>query len=220
MFIGHFAVAYAAKKASPRTSLGTLAFASQLPDILWPVFLLLGLERAAVAPGATAVTPLDFTSYPLSHSLLADVGWGLLLAGVYFILKKNRRGSLMIFLCVVSHWVLDVIVHRPDLPLYPGSHVLLGLGLWNSRVGTVAVEMAMFAAGILIYLDATRARDRKGIWSFWGLNVVLVAIYFANLFGPPPPSINAVAYVGIAGGWLFVAWCAWIDRHRPPANIG
>jgi LexA-binding, inner membrane-associated putative hydrolase len=217
MFIGHIAVAYAAKKASPKTSLGTLVFAAQLPDILWPIFLLLGIEHAAIAPGSTAVTPIAFTDYPLSHSLLADVGWGLLLAGVYFVLKKNQRGAFLLFLCVISHWVLDVISHRPDMPLMPGSHLLLGLGLWNSRVGTVTVEMGLFAAGILIYLDATRARDRTGVWSFWGLNLLLVAIYFGNLFGPPPPSMTAVAYAGLVGGWLEVAWCAWINRHRPPS---
>jgi LexA-binding, inner membrane-associated putative hydrolase len=214
MFIGHIAVAYSVKKAAPKTSLGTLVFAAQLPDLLWPVFLLLGLERAAIVPGSTAVTPLAFTSYPLSHSLLADVGWGLLLAGVYVVLKKNVRGACWLCLCVVSHWVLDAISHRPDLPLFPGGHIFVGLGLWNSRLGTVTLEMGMFIAGVAIYLSATRARDRTGVWSFWMLNILLAFIYFGNLFGPPPPSMAAVAYAGLLGVGISVAWCAWIDRHR------
>jgi hypothetical protein len=221
MFIGHIAVAYAAKKAAPKTSLGTLLLAAQLPDLLWPAFLLLGLEHAAIVPGSTAVTPLAFTDYPLSHSLLADIGWGLVLAGVYALWKKNIRGALWLCACVVSHWVLDAISHRPDMPLYPGGHILVGWGLWNSKLGTVTVEMGIFLAGMAIYLSATRAWDRKGVWSFWLLNMLLVIIYFGNLFGPPPPSITAVAYAGLMGGWTVVLWGAWIDRHRvaAPASL-
>lgn len=218
MFIGHIAVAYAAKKATPKTSLGTLLFATQLPDLIWPVFLLLGIEHAAIEPGSTVVTPLAFTDYPLSHSLLADVGWGLVLAGVYMLWKRNIWGAFCLWACIFSHWILDVISHRPDMPLYPGSHTLLGLGLWNSRVGTVTVEAGIFVAGVAIYLAATRARDRTGIWSFWLLNILLAIIYFGNLFGPPPPNITAVAYAGLIGGWIIVIWGAWIDRHRVATN--
>ena len=121
MFIGHFAVALAAKKAAPKTSLGTLILAAQLPDLLWPIFLLLGVEHARISPGATAVTPLDFTSYPLSHSLLADIGWGLLLAGLYLLTRRNLRGGFLLALLVLSHWLLDALSHRPDLPLWPTS---------------------------------------------------------------------------------------------------
>jgi hypothetical protein len=214
MFIGHIAVGFAAKKATPKTSLGTLLLAAQLPDLVWPILLLLGVEHAALAPGSTAVTPLAFLDYPLSHSLLADVGWGLSLAGVYAVLKKNFRGAFWLGICVVSHWVLDAISHRPDMPLYPGGRVLVGLGLWNSRGGTMTVELGMFAASVAIYLSVTQARDRIGVWAFWLLNILVVILYLGNLFGPPPPSIAAVAYGDLIGGWLLVAWCFWIDRHR------
>lgn len=214
MFIGHLALGFAAKKAAPRTSLGTLFLAAQLPDLLWPVFLLLGLESAAVAPGNTVVSPLAFLDYPLSHSLLADVGWGFLLAGVYAVIRKNYRGALWLWVLVVSHWVLDFVSHGPDMPLYPSGHLLVGLGLWNSLPATLLVELTMFAAGVAIYARATRPRDRIGSIAFGSLAVVLVLIYLVGIFGPPPPNITAVALAGLAGGWLFLAWAYWADRHR------
>lgn len=226
MFIGHFAVAFAAKKASPKTSLGTLLLAAQLPDLLWPVFLLIGLEHAAIAPGETAVTPIAFLDYPLSHSLLADVGWGLVLAGVYAMVRKNFRGAFWLWLLVISHWVLDAISHRPDMPLSPGSGMLFGLGLWNSRAGTMAVELAMFGAGVALYSAITRPRDKTGAVALGCFVAFATILYFANFFGPPPPNIKAVALAGL-GIWLLVAWGFWIDRHRtsirpvaPPNGIG
>lgn len=213
MFIGHFAVALAAKKAAPKTSLGTLFLAVQLPDLLWPVFLLLGVEHARISPGATAVTPLDFTDYPLSHSLLADVGWGLVLAGVYHLAKRNLRAGFLLALLVVSHWVLDALSHRPDMPLWPGGETLIGLGLWNSMLATVAVELGMFAVALGLYSSTTRARDRIGTAALICLVAFLAFVYLGSLFGPLPPSINAVAIAGL-GMWLLVVWAYWIDRHR------
>ena len=162
MFIGHFGVALAAKKVAPRTSLGTLVMAAQFVDLLWPLFLLLGVERVIIAPGTTAVTPLDFISYPLSHSLLADLGWACLFAGIYKIVKHDSRGAVCLWFVLISHWLLDALSHRPDLPLYPGSSTYVGLGLWNSRVWTILVESAIFAIGARLYARATHPRDRIG----------------------------------------------------------
>jgi membrane-bound metal-dependent hydrolase YbcI (DUF457 family) len=220
MLIGHVAVALGAKKASPKTSFGTLLLAAQWPDLLWPLFLMLGWERVRIVPGITAASPLDFTSYPLTHSLLADFGWGLLLAGLYLVFKKNRRGALVIGACVVSHWLLDFISHRPDLPLYPGSR-LVGLGLWNSVSMTLLVEGGLFAVGVRIYSRTTRARDKIGEYSYKTFIALLVLIYLASLMGPPPPSVNAVEWAGVFS-WLFLAWAYWLDEHRtlatqPPA---
>src|SRR3989304_6186036 len=113
MFIGHLAVGLAAKGAARKPSLAAYLAAAQLPDLLWPIFLWLNLESVAIAPGATAVTPLEFTSYPLSHSLLADVGWASVFAGLYFFRRKELRGAVLLWLCVLSHWALDVVSHRP-----------------------------------------------------------------------------------------------------------
>ena len=221
MFIGHFGVALAAKKVAPRTSLGTLVMAAQFVDLLWPIFLLMGIERVIIAPGNTAVTPLDFISYPLSHSLLADIGWACLFAGIYKIVKRDSRGAVCLWFVLVSHWVLDALSHRPDLPLYPGSSTYVGLGLWNSRAATIYVESAIFALGAVVYARATRPRDRIGSFAFRSFISLLLVSYLLNIFGPPPPSEKAVAFAAL-GMWLFVVWAYWLDRHRlvnPPPDL-
>ncbi len=213
MFVGHFGVALAGKKTAERPSLGTLFMASQWIDLIWPLLLLLGWEQVAIEPGNTAVTPLNFLHYPITHSLGAVLGWGLLFAGVYYWQKKDRTGALWLGLLVVSHWLLDFITHRPDLPLFPGEAIKVGLGLWNSIPGTLVAELAIFGFGIFIYLRKTRPTAKTGSWSFWALIVFLGIIYFGNIFGPPPPSVNAIGIAGLSQ-WLIVAWCYWIDRHR------
>lgn len=215
MFIGHFGVALAAKKIAPRTSLGTLVMAAQFVDLIWPIFLLLGVERVVIAPGATVVTPLDFLSYPLSHSLLADLGWAFLFAGIYKVVKRDSRGAVCLWFVLISHWLLDALTHQPDLPLYPGSSTSIGLGLWNSLSGTIFVEGAIFLVGLRIYTRATHSRDRIGAIAFRSFVAFLLLIYFVNLFGPPPPSEKAVA-IGSLSLWLLVVWAYWLDRHRLP----
>jgi hypothetical protein len=216
VFVGHFGVGFAAKRLAPRASLGWLFLAAQFVDLLWPTFLLLGWERVAVAPGATAVVPLDFQHYPISHSLLATVGWGVLLGGAYFALWRERRGALAVAGLVVSHWILDALVHRPDLPLTPFGDARVGLGLWNSMAATLLVEVPIFLAGCWIYARATRARDAAGRWAFAGLVAFLALVHAMNLTGDAPPSPTAIAWVGQAQ-WLLVLWAFWIDRHREPA---
>ena len=213
MFIGHFGVALAAKKIAPRTSLGTLVMAAQFVDLLWPVFLLLGIERVIIAPGTTVVTPLDFVSYPFSHSLLADFGWACLFAGIYKIVKRDSRGAICLWFVVMSHWLLDALSHQPDLQLYPGSLTYVGLGLWNSTFWTLVVEGAIFVFGVNLYARTTRPRDAIGILAFRSFIATLVVVYLLNIFGPPPPSVNAIAFSAL-GMWLFVVWAYWLDRHR------
>ncbi len=213
MFIGHYAVALAAKKVAPHTSLGTLFIAAQFIDLLWPLLVLVGIEHVRIEPGATAVTPLDFYDYPFSHSFLGVVFWAVLFGLVYFGFRRNGRASIVLALCVASHWFLDLLTHRPDLPLAPGGETRWGLGLWNSLAGTLIVETALFAAGVFMYLRTTRPKDRVGTIGFWALAGILLAIYLANLFGPPPPDVSTIAYAGNLS-WLFVLWAYWVDRHR------
>jgi len=213
MFIGHFGVGFAAKRVAPRASLGVLFLAAQFIDLLWPTLLLLGAERVAIAPGTTLVTPLDFQHYPISHSLLAVLGWAVLVGVGYLALRGTRREALVLALLVVSHWLLDALVHRPDLPLAPFGDARIGLGLWNSMTGTLLVEVPLLAVGAWLYSRATRPRDAAGRWGFRGLVVFLLLIYAGNLFGAPPPSAAAIAWVGQAQ-WLLVLWGFWLDRHR------
>jgi hypothetical protein len=215
MFIGHFAVGFAAKRAAPRTSLATLMVAAQLVDLVWPAFVLLGIERVRIDPGNTAFTPLDFESYPWTHSLLLASLWGLAFALLYRARTGYGRGALVVGLLVPSHWVLDWISHRPDMPLVPGGGPLLGLGLWRSVPATLAVELTMFALGAALYAAGTRARNRKGSIGFWAFVATLLLLYAANL-GQVPPSATAVAAGGLAM-WLFVPWIAWFDRNREPS---
>lgn len=213
MFIGHYAAGFGAKAAQPRVSLGTLFLAAQFSDLLWPVLLLFGLETVEIVPGITTVTPFDFVHYPISHSLLAVIGWSLLLGGVYWWVRRSTRGAVVVGLVGMSHWVLDLIVHRPDLPLYPGESPLLGLGLWNSVVGTVLVEGLLFVFGAALYLRMTAARNRVGSYALWVLIGFLLVVYAGNLLGPPPPNTSAIVWAGLLQ-WGVVAWAYWIDWNR------
>src|SRR5436190_292113 len=204
MFLGHFGIAFAAKKVSPRPSLGTLVLAAQLADGTWPVLLLLGVEQVRIVPGITTVTPLDFVSYPYSHGLAADLVWAAVLAGVYWLFRRDNRGAAWIAALVLSHWVLDALSHRPDVPTWPGGPVI-GAGLWYSLPLTLIAEFGLFAAGVRIYSKATRARDRLGVALLWAFAATLVVLYLGAVFGPPPPSEKTLA-ISSLGGWLLVAW--------------
>jgi hypothetical protein len=208
---------FGAKKAAPAVSLGTLLVACQFADLLWPTLLIAGLERVELQPGATVVTPLNFVSYPYSHSLLMLCVWGLLFGGGYMILRRSRiAAAVTIALLVISHWFLDVATHRPDMPLTPlssMSETKVGLELWASRPATMAVEIVMFAIGVALYVRTTTARDRIGSIGLWALISFLSVIYVANMFGPLPPSANAVAWT-TQSMWVVMAWGYWVDGHR------
>ena len=218
MFIGHFAVAFAAKPAAPSVSLGTLFFACQWVDLMWPLFLLAGLERVEIRPGITAFTPLDFVYYPWTHSLVMGVLWAVAFGLLYLSTRGNGKAALIVAAVLLSHWFLDLVAHRPDLPLAPGSETRWGLGLWNSIPATLLVEVSMFIAGVALYVGRTRALDRIGRWGLWALLVFLAAAYVGAAFGPPPPSVEAIAWAGLIGGSLtgLLGYC--FDRHRAMAG--
>jgi hypothetical protein len=213
MFIGHFGVGFAAKRVDPRPSLGTLFLASQFVDLLWPIFLLIGWEKVIIDPGNTAFTPLDFVYYPFSHGFLSVLLLSIIFGAVYFIIKKNIKTSIILGALVMSHWILDFITHRPDLPIIPGSDLKVGLGLWNSVILSIIVEGSIFFAGVYLYLKTTQAVNKKGSIGLWSLVIFFVIIYLLNVFGPPPPSTNAIAIAGLFQ-WVLIIWAYWIDRNR------
>ena len=214
MFIGHFAVGFGAKKFAPRSSLAVLLAAPLLADMLWPPFLLLGWEHVRIDPGNTRYTPLDLYDYPWSHSMLMLALWATAFAGIYYAITRYSPGAIAIWIGAMSHWVLDWVTHRPDMPLYPGGGPRLGLGLWNSIAGTMVVEIGMFAVGVWLYSSATSARDGIGRWGFWSYVVLLLVIYVGDRFSEPPPSVAAVEWTGITAEILFVVWAWWFDKHR------
>lgn len=214
MFLGHYALGLAAKRVTPGVSLGVLFAAAQLADILWPFLLALGLEHVRIDRGNTAFTPLDFVSYPYSHSLVLLAAWGVAMGWAFA--RQHRKGIAIVAALVVSHWVLDFVTHRPDMPVYPGGP-RVGLGLWNSVPLTIAIELPMYIAGVWLYLRATRPRDRIGRWGSALLFAVLLLIYAGDaLSTEAPPSVEALTIVAATGGVLFTAWSWWADRHRTP----
>lgn len=214
MFIGHFALALGAKKYAPQVSLGVLFLACQLADLIWPNLVLLGIETLEIEPGATVMTPLNFMHYPYSHSLLALLLWGVVFAGLYILLKSaGTRAAIVIGLLVLSHWVLDVLTHRPDMPISLGDSSRIGLGLWNYPIFAVGLELLLFATGIWLYTSNTRALDRKGSIGFWTLVIFLLVVYAGANITAPPPSATVVAWSAQAV-WLLVAWGFWVDYHR------
>lgn len=223
MFVGHFGVALAGKAISPDAperrapSLGTFLLAAQWLDLLWPLLVIAGVERVSVEPGITKVTPLRFEEYPWSHSLVMSSVWGIVVGGIWFARRRRLAPALLLAAIVVSHWVLDWISHRPDMPI--GIHgPYVGLGLWNSYPGTILAESVLFLGGLALYVRATRPADRVGRFALAGFALFLVVFYGVSLVGPPPPDGKTVAWADL-GMYLLVAWAYWIDRHRTPAEL-
>ena len=212
MFIGHLAVGLAAKRVMPGASLAVLLSAAQFADLLWPLLVALGLEQVRIDPGNTAFTPLDFVSYPYSHSLVLLVVWGVAFGLVYQWLARTRGAVAVIAALVVSHWVLDVVTHRPDMPIYPGGPKL-GLSLWNSIPATLAVEITLYALGLWMYVRVTSARDAIGRWVFFAL-VIFVPVGYVAAVGSVPASIQALWITALVGAAVLTIWSWWADAHR------
>jgi len=207
-------VALGAKKVEPTIPLGAAVAAAFGLDLLWPILLLAGLEVVRVSPNETAFTHLAFDSYPWSHSLVMVVAWSVLAAVAARHLLGSWRVGVIIGVLVLSHWALDFVTHRPDLPLWPAGPVV-GLGLWNSVWATIALEGAAVGIGAFLYLGATSAKDRIGSWGFYSLVGLCTAIWVSQPWAPVPPSASAVAW-GALILWLLPPWSHWVEKHRAP----
>lgn len=212
MFIGHYAVGLASKKFAPRASMGALIAAPILLDLLWPIFLLLGWEHVSIVPNNNPFLRLQFDSYPISHGLVAVIGWATLFASIYFGFTRYVPGTIVIWIGVLSHWLLDFVVHVPDLPLNAHSR-LWGLGLWNHRWLTITIELTLFVIAIWTYQKETRAKDKIGLYAFLAFVLVLLLAYAGASFGPPPPSVKKLAIFALVT-WLAIPWAWWFDAHR------
>jgi hypothetical protein len=216
MFVGHLAIALGAKNTVPKVNLAWLVAAVTALDLVWPIFVITGVERVSIVPGATAFTPLVFDSYPWSHSLLMACVWGVLLYALARWRHVGRLGARIIFLLVVSHWVLDFVSHDPDMPLWPGGSGRYGLGLWNSIPATYAVEGAMWLGAILVYLSGRPLRGGKSKLAFWSFAGVSTVMWAVGPWAPLPPSAQTLGWFALIG-WVMIPW-SWAADRRAPAK--
>ncbi|HEY6306622.1 MAG TPA: hypothetical protein VI488_09225 [Candidatus Angelobacter sp.] len=214
MLVGHYAVALVAKRCAPETSIGTLAFAAMFADFAWCVFMLAGIEQAHFKSGMGAAQYLDATNIALSHSLLMDLIWGALLATAYFWRRRYPRGAWVVFLAVLSHWLLDFVSHRSDMPIAPGGHKYFGLGLWNSVPATLVVEGGFWLLAIVLYARSARPQSRAGVYAFWIGAALLTLVWYGNIAGPPPRNPMTAPLTSLVVFSLSVAWAYWVDGLR------
>lgn len=219
MFVGHQAVAFAAKRAAPRVSLGMLQLAAVFPDLLACALVVAGIEHIRISPGITAFSWLDGYDLAISHSLLMDVLWSALFAAFYLLRRGDARGAGVLFALVLSHWVLDYVTHRPELHLVPGAESRVGLGLWNSIPATFAVEGGLWAICLAVYLRSTAAKKRLGTYALYALVALLTLGFIAIPFAPPPSTVLFAAVGGAVAIASMLAWSHWIEKLRTPRSI-
>jgi hypothetical protein len=215
MFVGHLAVGLVAKRIEPKLSLGTGVLAAMLVDLLWAIFLIAGIEHVHFKSGMGAGNYFDAYDIAMSHSLLMGAVWAALFAAAYFLRRHYPRGAWILFAAVLSHWFLDFVSHRADMPLAPGVHRYFGLGLWNSIPATLIVEGGFWLVAIVLYTRATRPKNRTGVYAFWSVVVLLTLAWYNNIAGPPPRNPHTAPIVSLIFFSLVVAWAYWTNRLRP-----
>ncbi len=212
MFVGHYGVSFAAKKAEPGIPLWVLFIAVQLLDVLWAPFVLLGIEKVRIVPGITASNPLDLYYMPYTHGLLAAIGWSVVavLAYRFAVRSASPRTAAIVGLAVFSHWVLDFLVHRPDLPLYDNT-AKVGLGLWNLPAVALGLEALLLFGAMWLYLRHTARRTAMLVFG-----VIMLGIQVYVFFGPPPASDKAAAATALIGYAVFALVIRVLERRAVP----
>ena len=215
MFIGHYGPSFACKAAKPVIPLWVLFLAVQLVDIVWSILVLLGIEKVRIVPGFTATNPLDLYYMPYTHSLPGAAFWSVSAAVIYRVIAPAQKwtAATIVGAAVFSHWILDLVVHRPDLALYDDSYKV-GLGLWNYPATAFILEIALLFGGIALYLRTTEAKDAIGRYGMVVLGVVAVAAQAYVFFGPPPVSDAALAVTALALYFVFAAAVYWLEGKR------
>jgi len=214
MLVGHVAVGLLAKRIEPKISLGTGIWAALFADLAWCVFLIAGIEQVRIGPVRGAAHYLEAVNIAWSHSLLTDVVWAALFAAVYFVRRRYRRGAMVLFAAVLSHWLLDFAGHGPDMPLAPGANRYFGLGLWNSIPATLVVEGGFWLLAIVLYARATHPKRRAGSYVFWLGIAFLTLTWYNNLAGSPPPDPRTMGISSLIFFSAIVAWGYWMNRLR------
>jgi hypothetical protein len=216
MFVGHYGVSFAAKSIDKRVPLWTLFIAVQAVDILWGAFVLLGIEKMRIRPGLTAASPLDLYYMPYTHSLVGALAWSALGFAVYRLARGrgSAGGAVLVAAAVFSHWVLDLIVHRADLPLYGNAHKV-GLGLWKHAAPALTLEMIVLWGGLVLYLHATTARaPGLGQYGMAAFGIVLALVQVVGVWGPTPSSPRAEATTALFFYFAFAGVAAWLEKSR------
>jgi hypothetical protein len=224
MFLGHYGAALALKRAEPKISLGTLFVATQLADLLWGGFLLLGWEHVRILPDDNPLLALQFYDYPISHSLVAALAWGLAAAALYYSwptrdTTRHWQAAALVGVAVASHWVLDLVVHVPDLPLAGNDSPKVGLGLWRHFGASVALEFVVLGAGAALYVARRSRRHPVRPVRLGFVLLLLAATYVASLFSPPPPSVAVIGVSDVVFILGMGALAAWADRAASPAEL-
>jgi hypothetical protein len=214
MFVGHYGVSFAIKGAHKRIPLWLLFVAVQLVDVLWAIFVMMGIEKVRITPGITATNPLDLYYMPYTHSLVAAFFWSAIAFVGYKLSRDNtRNAAFLVAGAVFSHWLLDLIVHRPDLPLYDNSFKM-GFGVWNYPVLAFSLEAAVLLAGILIYVRSSRAISVAGKYGPPAFAIILLFLQAVVFFGAPPTSPLAAALTALFSYVLLAAIAYWLERKR------
>ncbi len=215
MFVGHYGVAFAVKTERNKIPLWVLFVAVQLLDFLWAPFVLLGIEKVRFVPGITATNALDLYYMPYTHSLVGALFWSAVAFAIYKIGWRNvasNSAALLVGFAVFSHWLLDLIVHRPDLPIYDDT-LKVGFGLWNYRGIEFVLEIGILLLGAVLYLKRNGAIARKiGIIIFVA---ALVLIQTSNTFlRQPPSSDRAFAITALVFYTVFAVVAFLLEKRR------
>jgi hypothetical protein len=213
MFVGHYGPAFALKRAVPETSLAALGIGVQLVDIAWAILIFAGVEQVRIVPGITESNALDLQFIPYTHGLISTVLWSLFGGLVAGLLVRSRRVFVAVALAIASHWILDLLMHRPDLPIY-GDEMKVGLGLWNYRWPAFVLEIATLAIGLVLYVRGSRPRDAIGRFGPAVLFVALTGTQLFNLLVAPTETPDATAGGALVMYLAIPLAMAYLERHR------
>ncbi len=216
MFVGHYAVSLALKKFEKRVSLGILFLAVQFIDILFFPFVLLGIERMHIIENFTQSTHFELEFMPYTHSLVGSLFWaGVAYALFRWLIVKKNSVAVVVALAVFSHWVLDLVVHTPDLPLWSDTSIKLGFGLWNNAIATYVLEAILLVLALSLYLRSTSATSVLGKYGMTVFVVFLLLVNVVNIFGPLQSDSKLVlAISGLTSYFLFAGVAFWLDTKR------